>query len=144
MWQIFLYFFVGEGRGYIWILWIYAFRHFENQIFSVVNILSIYSASNSIGFPETTNILWNFSIFIAFILWSNLTRNFYISYFSIMHKLLSRHFVLIWNRVLINPIWLCPNNRKINLGTNVSHLIIYQGIPFNKTQFISMFYNNVL
>ena len=36
------------GRWYIWTLWIYTFRHFENQIFSVVNILSIYGVSRGI------------------------------------------------------------------------------------------------
>ena len=39
---------------YIQTLWIYSLRHFEKQIFSVVNILSIYSVSNSMGIPETT------------------------------------------------------------------------------------------
>ena len=36
------------GRWYIWTLWIYTFRHFENQIFSVVNILSIYGVGRGI------------------------------------------------------------------------------------------------
>ena len=51
------------GGRYIWTLKTYTFRHFDNQIVSVVNIFSIYLPSSDI--PETAIFYENYFFMIS-------------------------------------------------------------------------------